>query len=786
MNRYIYIVMLLCFSAVAYAQPTAKQYINKGDEAYALGNFHEALVSYGAALKTVKNDAGLWNKFGNAAMKQNAYRKAEKAYSMVVDSLQSNDYPDAIFNLARAKTSAGKYDEASTYYDLYTSQYNDLDPSTTKLARFGKKSAQWASQQDPENEEYTVEKLMSGINTGASEHGPALLDDELYFASLRFGTASNTQCGYSKVMKDGAVSNKAVRSQDNFNVDGRFTSNPAFSPDGTKLYYTLCDGAINGINCDIYVADVMDGKVGKGTKLSGSVNGEGFSSTHPSVSADGTLYFSSNRGGGMGGFDIYSTSVSGTSTGEVTAVDGVNTPGDEYTPFINSNGDLYFSSNGRVGFGGQDIFVSQGGEVMNLGSEINTSYDDLYFILNSDNSEGYLASNRPGSNFLDDEYETCCYDLYKVLVESCEVDLLALVRDCTADEDLKGTTLTITNNTTGEVVYTDTKKLKNKYNTTFDCDNAYTITATKEGYTTASVNVGPYTGKRGKQSIEETLCIVPAAYEVCVFTKDCKEAINSSVTLYNVTDGTQETCSASNCCSFTLQSDKNYRVVATKGGYTSDSREFSTAGMTGPMSHKLCIERSAPPCSAMLPLRLYFDNDYPNPRSKSTTTTDSYSQLCNDYYAKKSEFIRKYGGQFGGKVRESVEGELGSFFDNEVLNGCNSLNAFLDCILKQLQAGQSANLYLRGYASPLARDGYNEALTQRRVQSVRNEINRYRGGVLRTYLDSGQLKVTERAFGETLSPEGISDDLNNRRKSVYSPEASRERRVEIDEIKFNN
>ncbi len=784
MNRYIYIIMLFCFASALIAQPTANQHIKIADESYANGNYHSALVNYMQALKTSKSDASLWNRFGQAAMKQKAYGKAEKAFAMVVDSLQSNDYPDAIFNLGRAKSALGKYDEASTYYDLYTSQYSDLDKGKTKLAKFGKKSSQWALQQDAENEEYSIEKVLSGINTGESEHGPALLDDDLYFSSLRFGTKSNTACGYSKIMKDGSVSNKALKSKSAFNVEGMSTNSPAFSPDGSKLYYSVCD--VFNV-CDLYVADVVDGKVGNGMKLGGDINGEGYTSTQPSVSADGTLYFASNRPGGKGGTDIYMVTLGdGDAVGAVTAVEGVNTPGDDGTPFINYNGDLYFSSDGRVGFGGRDIYVQQGGEVMNLGAEINTSYDDLYFILNSDNSMGYLASNRPGSMFSDDEYETCCFDLYKVIVETCTVDLLAMVRDCSADEDLKGTTLTVTNNATGEVVYTDTKEIKNTYKTEFDCDNAYTITASKPGYTTTSINVGPYTGKRGKQSIEETLCLVPAILNVCVYTDDCSNDANGSVTLYNKTDGTQETCAASNCCSFELMSDKDYRMVTSKGGYTTDTQEFSTVGLSSVLDKKVCLDKAVPPCSSMVPVRLYFDNDYPNPRSTATTTSVAYGELNGDYYDKKAEFIRKYGGKFGGKVRESVEGELGSFFDNEVAGGYSRLNRFLECMLGMLQSGQSANLFLRGYASPLARDQYNEALTQRRVESVKNEIRRYRGGVLAQYLDNGQLKLTERAFGETLSPEGISDSYNNKRKSVYSPEASRERRVEIDEIKFNN
>ena len=135
-----------------------------------------------------------------------------------------------------------------------------------------------------------------------------------------------------------------------------------------------------------------------------------------------------------------------------------------------------------------------------------------------------------------------------------------------------------------------------------------------------------------------------------------------------------------------------------------------------------------------LPVRLYFDNDYPNPRTTATSTDLAYSDLVNNYYAKKGEFIRKHGAKFGGKIRETQQSEVGNFFDNDLMGGYNNMNRFLDCLLQELQAGKSADVFLRGYASPLARGEYNEALTRRRVSSVRNEISRYKGGVLRQYL----------------------------------------------------
>jgi len=101
---------------------------------------------------------------------------------------------------------------------------------------------------------------------------------------------------------------------------------------------------------------------------------------------------------------------------------------------------------------------------------------------------------------------------------------------------------------------------------------------------------------------------------------------------------------------------------------------------------------------------------------------------------------------------------------------------------KELELGRSLEIAIKGYASPKADTKYNLALGQRRVSSVKNEILSYEGGIFREYVRQGKLILTDISFGEETSPADVSDS-NNRTLSVYSPEASRERRVQIVKIK---
>ncbi|MFN0015338.1 MAG: hypothetical protein ACKVU2_12395, partial [Saprospiraceae bacterium] len=84
---------------------------------------------------------------------------------------------------------------------------------------------------------------------------------------------------------------------------------------------------------------------------------------------------------------------------------------------------------------------------------------------------------------------------------------------------------------------------------------------------------------------------------------------------------------------------------------------------------------------------------------------------------------------------------------------------------------------------PRAESTYNLALGKRRISSVRNYFDAYSDGVFAQYLQSGLLRVSETSFGETTARRGISDNLRDERNSVYHPDAARERRVEIVEIR---
>jgi outer membrane protein OmpA-like peptidoglycan-associated protein/tetratricopeptide (TPR) repeat protein len=141
------------------------------------------------------------------------------------------------------------------------------------------------------------------------------------------------------------------------------------------------------------------------------MNALGYNCGHPFLSADGKLFFfASDRPGGLGGTDIWVMPRVGDSWGTpVNAGPEVNTAGNELFPYFHFDSTLYFASDLRPGLGGLDIFSAKRtpgkwSPAQNLGSVINSSYDDYGILVSRQGDRGLFSSNRPGGMGSDDIY----------------------------------------------------------------------------------------------------------------------------------------------------------------------------------------------------------------------------------------------------------------------------------------------------------------------------------------------------------------------------------------------
>ncbi|MEQ8909763.1 MAG: hypothetical protein RIC95_11255 [Vicingaceae bacterium] len=176
------------------------------------------------------------------------------------------------------------------------------------------------------------------------------------------------------------------------------------SPDGERLFvYRSNDNLIGG---DIYESFNKDGLWTTPVRMGEEINNYETIEPSASLSLDGkTFYFSSNREGGFGGFDLYRVKL--LPNGEWSKAKNlgptINTPYDDDAPFIHPNGKtLYFSSKGHKNMGGFDVFKSElqeeekWSEPENLGYPTNTTKDDIYFVISANEQHGYYASDKSG------------------------------------------------------------------------------------------------------------------------------------------------------------------------------------------------------------------------------------------------------------------------------------------------------------------------------------------------------------------------------------------------------
>lgn len=188
-----------------------------------------------------------------------------------------------------------------------------------------------------------------------------------------------------------------------------------------------------------------------------------------------------------------------------------------------------------------------------------------------------------------------------------------------------------------------------------------------------------------------------------------------------------------------------------------------------------------------LPVKLYFHNDEPNPRTKDTTSTINYMESYNSYLALKPKYRREYSSGLNGDDSEEAKEDIDDFFVQYVEQGVADLNEFLRLLLPELEKGYEIEVTVKGFASPLAKTDYNVPLTKRRIHSLVKFLNVYNGGVLRPYMtgtarNGGRLTFVKIPFGEYTADQLISDNPNDAKNSVYSRKAGLERKIEIQSV----
>jgi hypothetical protein len=172
---------------------------------------------------------------------------------------------------------------------------------------------------------------------------------------------------------------------------------------------------------------------------------------------------------------------------------------------------------------------------------------------------------------------------------------------------------------------------------------------------------------------------------------------------------------------------------------------------------------------AILPLTLYFHNDIPLPNAD----VPSYSQTYFPYKRMEKEYLQ-----------ENYSANNTEFFNNTLPFEYSKLQVFTSLIQEIFKSDLRIEFTIKGYASPLASKRYNDALSQRRINSFTNELFAYKSGIFEGYREN--ISINQLPFGETKSASGVSDNKQDPKNSVYAFEALRERKIEILDIAIKN
>lgn len=168
----------------------------------------------------------------------------------------------------------------------------------------------------------------------------------------------------------------------------------------------------------------------------------------------------------------------------------------------------------------------------------------------------------------------------------------------------------------------------------------------------------------------------------------------------------------------------------------------------------------------ILPIVLYFDNDQPS----SAQINNNYSTLYQEYKLNESKYFF-----YNDNGRE--------FFTNNVDKGYKNLFSALDDILFLMEKGQTLELDIKGYASPLGNSLSNKLISENRVIIIENEILNFKNGALKPFINSGKLTLNRISLGEEKASTEVVN-IQDREKAIYSIEAANERRVEIIAIEL--
>lgn len=458
----------------------AQQHYENGTKNLQLQRYDQAIVDLEKCIALDPSFAPAFQQLGDIHRLQHKYAQAVPYYQRVMTVAPSLTAL-TLFGLGESLLLTGRYEEAIPFLQQY-GQGQISDKSRRLVQKYLADCAYSAHY--TAGESLVLKRLPTTINSGSDEYFPKLTADN---ANIIFTRKENNQENFyeSHLLGDSGWSTAqklvgAINS-DQFNEGAH-----CISPDGKYLFFTGCNRP-NGLgSCDIYVSKKENGRWTEPMNLGEPINTRGWEA-QPAISADGrTLYFVSNRAGGVGGNDIWKSELGNEGKWQkpVNLGKKINTEFDEASPYIHAdNRTLYFASNGWPGFGGQDLYTSRLDTLCqweiptNLGRPINNHYNQTSIHVNMAGAVGFFSS----------QDSTGQLDIFSFeLPEHIKPDPVAYITGIVLDSESRApllASISVTNTSNQKVVFEDVSDYQDgKFIATLPIGSNYAVHVQREGY----------------------------------------------------------------------------------------------------------------------------------------------------------------------------------------------------------------------------------------------------------------------------------------------------------------
>lgn len=406
-RTFVIFFLLLLLKNHSFGQPQlstkskkAIEYYSQADNYRVRGQYNQALALLNKAIEKDKNFAEAYFRLGLTykmmGLMDQSNISFEDGLRLTKDQKKFKAY---YFELSDNYMRTGDYKNAIDMADRYLA-LETTNKANAVLATHWRDNAKFGLEHKKTIAEFKISLLPPAVNKFIMQYFPVLTADEqelIFTRRLGPGPDDDEDLVVSKKNKNGEWMEPVSISP---KINSKFNEGTCtISADGRQLIFTSCLGRKGLGNCDLFESRKTGDQWTEPQNLGSQINSIAWES-QPSLSSDGrVLYFVSDRRGGFGERDIYVASKrEDGSWGKAENLgEEINSPSDEISPFIHANSrTLFFASNGRIGFGGYDIFKAEKdgtgwAEPANFGSPINNHEDQFSLFINSNGERGYYS-----------------------------------------------------------------------------------------------------------------------------------------------------------------------------------------------------------------------------------------------------------------------------------------------------------------------------------------------------------------------------------------------------------